>query len=103
MNRVSNYFDEPQGGGYGDFYAVAGERLWAAVTREEAERIEELLDRTPAPEWIVFHDRVGSRFRVRTSVIRVIIQSTAEQRTADRRLERAREEEEKEDRKPWDD
>jgi hypothetical protein len=28
---------------------------------------------------------------------------SAEQRTADRRLERAREEEEKEDRKPWDD
>lgn len=103
MNRVSEYFDEPEEPEYGDFFVVAGERLWAAVTREEAERIEAELDRTPAQEWIVFHDRVGSRYRVRTVVIRVIIQSTVEQRAADRRLDRAREREEKEDKRPWDD
>jgi hypothetical protein len=103
MNRVSEYFEEPEEAGYGDFYVVAGENFWGSVTREEAERIEELLDRTPAPEWIVFHDRVGSRYRVRTRLVRSIVQSTAEQRAADRRLDRAREAEEKNDKRPWDD
>jgi hypothetical protein len=103
MNRVSEYFDEAPESEYGDFYVVAGENFWGSVTREEAERIEAELDRTPAPEWIVFHDRVGSRYRVRTRLVRSIVQSTAAQRAADRRLDRAREREEKEDKRPWDD
>jgi hypothetical protein len=103
MNRVSDYFEKSPEEEYGDFYVVAGEYFTAAVTRETAERIEAVLDRKTVPKWVEFHDRVGSRFRVRTRLIRTIIESTAEQRAADRRYERARQREEKEDRRPWDD
>jgi hypothetical protein len=47
--------------------------------------------------------KYGSRFRVRTCHIRSIVESTAAQRAADRRYDRARDEEEKEVRRPWDD
>jgi hypothetical protein len=103
MNRVSEYFEKSPEENYGDFYVVAGEYFTAGVTRETAERIEAVLDRKSVPKWVEFHDRSGSRFRVRTRLIRTIIESTAEQRAADRRYERARQREEKEDRRPWDD
>jgi len=103
MNRVSEYFEEPPEQEYGDFFVVAGENFWGAVTREEVARIEAQLDQRKAPKWLVFHDRSGSRYRVRTRLIRSIIESTAEQRKSDRRYEKAREREEKEDRRPWDD
>ena len=103
MNRLSNYFaDEPEGE-YGDFYVIAGLFFSAEVTRETAKRIERALGRWLPPRWIVFHDRVGSRYRVRSSMIRSLVESTAAQRAADRRHDRAREQEEKEDRRPWDD
>jgi len=84
-------------------FVVAGENFWGAVTREEVERIEAQLDQRKVPKWIVFRDRSGSRYRVRARLIRSIIESTAEQRASDRRYEKAREREEKKDRRPWDD
>ena len=103
MNRVSDYLGKSPEEEYGDFYVVAGEYFTAAVNRETAERIEAVLDRKSVPKWVEFTDRVGSRFRVRTRLIRSIIESTAEQRAADRRYEKARQREEKEDQRPWDD
>jgi hypothetical protein len=103
MNRVSDFFEEESDQDYGDFFVVAGEFGAACVTRETAERIEAVLDRRDVPTWITFEDRVGSRLRVRAALIRSIGESTAEQRAADRRLEKAREREEKRDRRPWDD
>src|SRR5215203_5688518 len=104
MNRMTGFLAEvPENDEYGDFYVVSGSIFSAGVTRETAERIEGMLDRWIVPRWIVFHDRVGSRYRVRANLIRSIVESTAEQRAADRRHDRAREREEKEDRRPWDD
>ena len=104
MNRLSDLFSEdPEEEEYGDFFVVAGEFGAACVTRETAERIERVLDRQDVPAWITFNDRAGSRLRVRTALIRSIGESTAAQRAADRRIERARQREEKEDRRPWDD
>ena len=103
MNRLSDFLDEESEAEYGDFFVVAGEFGAACVTRETAERIEAVLDRRDVPTWITFEDRVGSRLRVRTALIRSIGESTAGQRAADRRLEKAREREEKKDRRPWDD
>ena len=97
MNRMTGFLAEDPENEYGDFFMVAGFGFCAEVTPETAARVERALER-----WIVFHDRVGSRFRVRTSLIRAIVESTAKQREADRRHDRAREREEKEDR-PWDD
>ena len=101
MNRLSDFFQEEPEQEYGDFFVVAGEFGAACVTRETAERIEAVLDRRDVPAWITFEDRVGSRLRVRTALIRSIGESTAAQRAADRRLERARRHEEEQDRRPW--
>jgi hypothetical protein len=98
MNRMSRYLEESPDEGYGDFFVVAGEFGVAQVTSDTAARIESVLDRTVVPAWIVFDDRVGSRFRVRTNHIRTIVECTAEQRAADRRIDRARAREEKGDR-----
>jgi hypothetical protein len=103
MNRMTGFLAEDPENEYGDFYVVAGMFFSAGVTRETAERIEATLNQWIVPRWIVFHDRVGSRYRVRTNLIRSIVESTAEQRAADRRHDRAREREEKEDQRPWDD
>ena len=73
------------------------------MTHETAREIEDLLDARIPPAWITFHDRVGSRIRVRAADIRCLAESTAEQRAGDRRLDRAREREQQEDRRPWED
>jgi hypothetical protein len=101
MNRVAEHFEEPHEQAYGDFFVVAGEFGAACVTSETAARIEAVLDQKRVPKWIVFDDRAGSRLRVRTRHIRSIGESTAAQRAADRRFERARQREEQEDRRPW--
>ena len=103
MNRMTGFLAEDPENEYGDFFVVAGAVFCAGVTRETAARIERVLDRWIVPRWIVFYDRVGSRYRVRTNLIRSIVESTAEQRAADRRHDRAREREEKDDQRPWDD
>jgi len=105
MNRLAEFFEEPaeESPSYGDFYVISGAFGSACVTRETAEYVEGLLDERPPRAWIVFRDRVGSRIRVRASQIRCVAESTAEQRAADRTLDRARRLEEKSDRQPWED
>ena len=101
MNRMSRYLESSPEDQYGDFFVVAGEFGSAGVTCDTAAEIEAVLERENVPDWIVFDDRVGSRFRVRTRQIRSIVESTSAQRAADRRYERARQREEQEDRRPW--
>ena len=103
MNRLRGFLEELPEEEFGDFYVVAGEFGAACVTRETARRVVEVLNRWWVPTWIEFEDRVGSSLRVRTRMIRSIGESTTAQRAADRRLERAREREEKSDRRPWED
>ncbi len=104
MNRIKRYLEEsaeiPQ---YGDFYVVSGEFGIVGVSHAIACRIQAVLDRWIVPKWIAFPDRVGSTVRIRTRGIRSIVESTAGQRAADRRLDQARHEEEKADRRLWDD
>ena len=104
MNRITRYLEEaPEDPRYGDFWVVAVGYSCYGVTHEVARRIHATLDRWILPKWIVFPDRVGSIIRVRTRDIRSIVECTTEQRAADRRLDRARQDEEKADRRPWDD
>ncbi len=103
MNRLLRWFDEPADrSAYGDFFVVGGEFGRVFVTHEVASYIRSVLDRRFVPVWIEFRDRVGSLVRVRTRQIEVLVESTVEQRMADRMLDRARDEEEKADRRPWD-
>ena len=105
MNRLKLYMDgeEAPDEQYGDFVVISGTFGFANLSLEEAERVERLLDRRCVPEWVVFHDRAGSRVRVKSDQIRCLCESTAAQRAADRRYDRARRQEEKADRMPWED
>ena len=102
MNRIERYFQKsPNFEHYGDFVSVVGSFGWVAVNHEVACTIRTMLDQRRVPTWIEFHDRVGSLIRIRPSDIRCLTESTLEQRAAERRLYRARQEEEKADR-TWD-
>ena len=105
LNRVRAFLEpvEDEEPPYGDFVIVSGPFGSLCVTRDVARDIERVLDRRWRPRWVVFRDRVGSRVRVRTNEIRLVVESTAAQRAGDRRLDRARRKEEKADRRPWED
>jgi len=105
LNRVRALLEpvEDEEPPYGDFVVVSGPFGSLCVTRDVARDIERMLDRRWRPRWVVFRDRVGSRVRVRTNEIRLVVESTAAQRAGDRRLDRARRKEEKADRRPWED
>ena len=102
MNRILHLLDRSDGGTppYGDFVVVAGPFGSACVTPEVAHCIERRLDQRWTPAWSVFRDRVGSRFRVRSRDLRLLAESTAAQRAADRQLDRARRAEE-DDQRAW--
>ncbi len=105
MNRVRAFVehDEDEEPAYGDFVLVSGPLGPLCVSRDVARDIERVLDRRWRPRWVVFRDRVGSRVRVRTNEIRLVVESTAAQRAGDRQMDRARRQEEKADRRPWED
>ena len=103
MNRIARFFDESSDiPVYGDFVVVFGDFGRFGVSHEVARQIVAALDQWFVPTWIEFSDRVGSLVRVRSREIRALVESTVTQRAADRRLERARNEEEDGDRRPWD-
>jgi hypothetical protein len=101
-NRILHLLDEcaesPQNG---EYFIVAGEFGRVFVAREVARRLQSLLNQLFVPTWIEFRDRTGSRIRVRSRHVDVIVESTPEQRAADRAFTRARKDEEKADRN-WD-
>jgi hypothetical protein len=103
MNRIKRFVEEPPDiPELGDFYTVAGEFGRFAVDRDVARHIKAVLDSWRPRRWIEFRDRAGSLIRVRPRQIRSIIESTAAQRAIDRKLERAQQDEENADRRPWD-
>jgi len=105
LNRVRAFLEpaEDEDPPYGDFVVVSGPFGSLCVTRDVAREIERVLDRRWRPRWVVFRDRVGSRVRVRTNEIRLVVESTVAQRAGDRQMDRARRREEKADRRPWED
>lgn len=99
MNRIERYFQKSHElEHYGDFVAIVGSFGWVAVNHEVARTIRGMLDQWRVPDWIEFHDRVGSLIRIRPGDIRCLTESTLEQRAAERRLVHARNLEEKSDR-----
>jgi hypothetical protein len=91
----------PEPEAYGDFYVVSGAFGSVCVTAATARAIERQLDRPTPTRWLVFRDRSGSRVRVRARDVRCVCESTAAQRAFDRRMDRAREREERSDRRSW--
>jgi hypothetical protein len=104
MNRLKDYFNDPQGPeSQNDFYVVEKRFVTFAVSRQTATEIERALDQLQPPRWVVFRDVTGARHRVLAEQISRISESTAAQRAADRAFDRARRLEEKQDRRPWED
>lgn len=104
INRLMEYYEEPEERPpKEDFYIVACEFDEFYVTRAEAKRVlRELEARQPAP-WIRFNDIFGSRVSVRSQRIDHVREWTAAQRASARAFRRARRQEEKADRRPWED
>lgn len=101
QNRIRAFLaEEAQEGSPREYYWVCTERFGVPVSREVARAIERQLTRTPPPEWLVFRDLVGSRIRVRASLIERLVESTAAQRAADRAFQRERDKEEEADGPP---
>lgn len=104
INRLAKYVEEPEDEKpEGDFWEVSGEAGWFYVTRETAHRLSRLLARRRPPRWLCFTDIFGAEVQVLTKEVSRISQSTAAQRAAERRFRKARQEEEKADRNPWED
>ena len=104
INRIDLLLGESPGEeSYGDFHVVSGSFGAVVVTADTARAIERALDRRRPPRWLVFRDRSGSHVRLRTREVRAVCESTTAQRAYDRRMERLREQEERADRRQWED
>lgn len=86
-----------------DYWEVSGDGGCFYVSKETAERILRALERLVPPRRIRFRDVFGSEVWVRTKEISCVEESTRTQRTASRRFQRARKEERKAERPPWED
>jgi hypothetical protein len=102
MNRIKQYLEEPEERPpEGDYFVIDWYGGVSYVSAETARSIEKQLDRIWVPRWITFHDLSGSRCRLHSRLIQSISESTAEQRTRERTFARALRQEEKADRRPW--
>ena len=75
---------------YDDWFVVyTGDCTWL-VSTAMARHIERALDGRRPPRWVTFVDVAGARVRILSGAIYCIEQSTAEQREAWRRFQKAR-------------
>ena len=101
INRIKEFLEEPEEEPpTGDYWVVSGGFGWFYVTEQTAERLLRKLNR-PWTRWITFSDLAGSKVRIPTREIDSVYESTAEQRAVKRTFQRARREEDKEGRLPW--
>jgi hypothetical protein len=105
MNRLKQYLDNeeplmPEG----DYWVIETRSAYLFVSADTARAIERALTRLWRPRWLVFRDLTGGRRRLQTNVVECIYESTAKQREVRRAFDRdRRREEEKADRRPWED
>ncbi|HEX2781744.1 MAG TPA: hypothetical protein VHM30_19720 [Gemmatimonadaceae bacterium] len=105
MNRLTEYFDplEPERD-IDNYWIIETTHDSFAVSKETASEVERQLGRRwRRPRWLIFHSLTGARHRVLLRQIYRISECTAEQRARGRKFMRAREKEEEQDGRPWDD
>jgi len=73
-----------------DYFVVETNTTAWYVSREMAQAVEAMLAQSPPPQWVTFVDLTGARVRLRTRLLEVICQCTAEQRALARAFSRAR-------------
>jgi hypothetical protein len=104
MNRLKTLLGQsPDPERPDDYYEIEWKYKHFAVDRRTAEDVARRLSEDPPPKWIVFRDLNGSRHRVVAKKISRISESTVSQRQAEREFDRARREEDRRDRRPWED
>ncbi len=104
VNRLKEFFEEPRERPPApEYWEVAARNAWFCVDERTARDLLEKLDRRRPPRWLRFTDLFGSEARVRSADIVHVIQSTGDQRAANRYFRQALQSEEKGDRRPWDD
>lgn len=105
INRLQEFFGQPPGERppAGEFYIVAGQAGCFFVSPETAQDVMRQLGRRRPPRFITFRDLAGSEVRLRSGLINVVFESTADQRARQREFNRALGEEDEEDRSDWDD
>jgi hypothetical protein len=104
INRLKDRFDHsddrpPKK----DYFVVVYDCAFFYVAREVAERILQELQADVPPRWLRFIDINGSSVCVRTRLIEYVQEYTQAQRAAQREFRRARRQEDKADRRPWED
>jgi len=104
INRIGDRLegsgeDEPEE----DFWEVTGDAGWFYVSEATARRILGQLERQEPPRWLRFADLFGAEVRVRAEGIECVRECTRVQRGAERGFRRARRDEKKADRRPWED
>ena len=101
-NRLKDSFDQAdERAPVNDYYVVLTEWCRFFVSRAAADRILRDLDASPMPRWVRFVDLHGPRVCLRSELIQFVFESTAAQRSIERFFERARDLEEKGDRRTW--
>jgi hypothetical protein len=104
MNRLTEFWNPlPEPEVERNYFVIEAFFGAWAVSREVAADLERQLDHRPAPRWVVFRDVAGARHRVLADRVSRISESTVEQRAAFRAFRRALREEEKADRRSWED
>ena len=104
MYRLKAFFEEPEDvPGIDDYFVVIAVSGYYVVTPATAGQLLAQLRRFPQPRWLRFADHVGSAIQLRANTVQAIVESTTAQRQGDRDFRRARNLEEKADRRPWED
>jgi hypothetical protein len=73
-----------------DYFVIESSSVAWYVSRGMAQAVEATLTQSPPPQWVVFVDLTGARVRLRTRLLEVICQCTADQRALARAFSRAR-------------
>lgn len=104
MNRLKKFLEQPpEPERPDDYYEIEWKYERFAVTKAVALDIVRRLAEDPPPRWINFRDLTGAQHRIVASKISRISECTVAQRAADRHFRRARREEDRRDRRPWED
>ena len=103
VNRLKEYLEEPEERPpeLEEYWLVATPWDIHYVTAEEARKVNRQMDRILPWRWVRFVDVYGSRVRVRKAWIGQVRESTKSQRSTERQFRRAQREEEKSERRPW--
>jgi hypothetical protein len=104
MNRIQHMLDErAESPRLDDYFVVSGEFGRVFVTRADARRLRATLSRVIVPRWATFRDITDALITVRTAHVHTMVESTLEQRDAQRQFwrDREKEDEENSDRNRW--